>query len=144
MFRKLVFTFFEMFISRSNLLLWQTWFKSSWTSDNQTDEYTNVFCCYVKACFHHWMSLLGWDHNESSGSTSLLKQGPSKAHIMGLSPDGSWVSPVRKTPQPLWVICSIGELKKKKIWPGMWETIPQWGTNSLKMLSSGDFLQQAQ
>lgn len=49
----------------------------------------------------HRMGQAGRDHRESSGPTSLLKQGHPRAHGTGLCPDGSGMSLVMETPQPL-------------------------------------------
>lgn len=39
----------------------------------------------------------GRDHSWSSGPSSMLKQGHTRAHGTGLCPDGSWRSPMRDT-----------------------------------------------
>lgn len=48
------------------------------------------------------MVMFGRDHSESPGPTSLLRQDHPRTHGTWLCPGGSWVSPVREMPQPLW------------------------------------------
>lgn len=64
---------------------------------------------HMKCKITEWVRLEGTTVVWSSGSTSLLKQAHPRAHGREWHPDSSWVSPMRETPQLLWLICSCAQ-----------------------------------
>ena len=55
---------------------------------------------------NHRMFGVGRDLCESSSPTLLPKQGHLQQAAQELRPGGSWISPERENPQPLWAACS--------------------------------------
>lgn len=70
------------------------------------------------------MGQAGSDHSKSCGPTSLLRQGHRRAYCTRSHLDGSWVFPVRETPQPLCAIFpSALSLHSKEVPPYVQEEL---------------------
>lgn len=70
------------------------------------------------------MGQAGGAHSGTSIQTSLLQQGPPRAHGPGLHPNGSEISPRRETPHLLWATHSSAWSLQSEVLPNVQMELP--------------------